>query len=169
MQEYFRIGLIGKPHGIKGEVKVFPLTDDTNKFKRIKKVVIDGKAYTVSSAKIAADTVILALHEVTDRNFAETLRGKYVEISRSDEEPLGEFSFYVSDILGSRVLTDDGAKLGEVLSVTPAKTDVFTVLCDNGKKLSFPFLKDLLSSFDAESKTLVLHKKRLSEVALYED
>ena len=169
MQENFRIGLIVKPHGVKGEVKVISLTDDSEKFRRIKRVMIDGRNYGITSVKTSNDAVYLSFDGIADRNAAEFLRGKYIEINRADEEPLEEFSYYVSDMLSSVIVLTDGETLGKIIDVTSAKTDVFTVKTDFGKTVRFPFLKSLIISFDAEKKILKLDAKRFSEVALYED
>ncbi|MBR5388224.1 MAG: 16S rRNA processing protein RimM [Clostridia bacterium] len=169
MREKLRIGLIVKPHGVRGEVKVYPLTDEPQKFSRLKKATVDGKEFALNSVKVGTDAVYVSFCGVPDRNAAELLRGKYVEMDRADDDPAEEFSYYVSDIVGSTVILDNGETVGKVTDVTSAKTDIFTVVTENGKTVRFPFLKSLIISFDEKEKVLKLFAARFKEVAFYED
>ena len=169
MNDFFKIGLIVKPQGIKGEVKVQPLTDDPARFLKLKSVIIDGENYRVLGVKVGAEAVIAALSGVTDRNAAELMRGKFMCVKREDAVELKENTFFIANIIGCALLTDDGEKKGVITDVTNAKTDIFTVRCEDGRILRFPFLKDLLVKADVENKTVTVKKSRLSEVGCYED
>ena len=169
MQEFLTVGVITKPQGIKGEVKVRPLTDDPARFKKIKEVFIDGKSVKLISARVANDAVLLLLDGIYDRNSAEFLRGKEIMIRRENAVELDPGTFFIVDILDCDVITDGGEFVGKVIDVTPAKTDIFTVLCKDGKLMRFPFLKDLIQSVDLEKKQITMYKKRLEEVSVYED
>ena len=169
MNDKLKIGLIGKPHGIKGEMRVTPLTDDPARFKRLKKVIIKDKIYGVSGARVAADAVYLSLSGVTDRNAAELLRGEFLLVERSDALPLEENSYFIADIIGCKIVTETGEFLGDVKEVTSAKTDYFTAINADGKTLRFPFLKDTLVKVDIPAKTITVKAKRFSEICVYED
>ncbi len=169
MEQFLKIGLIVKPQGIKGELKVQPLTDDINRFKNLKEVIIDGKNYRVASATIGGNTVFLSLFGISDRNVAETFRGKFLTVTRENALPLEEGRYFIVDIIGCSLFTDDGNHVGEVIDVFSSRTDVFTVKCTDGKIMRFPFLKDAVIKIDVENKTIIADKKRLSEVACYED
>lgn len=169
MQEFLTIGVITKPQGIKGEVKVRPLTDDPTRFKKLKEVIVDGKSVKVLSARVILDGVLLLLDGVFDRNGAELLRGKELKVKRQNAVDLKEDNYFIVDILGSKVITDENRTVGEVIDVTSAKTDIFTVKCIDGKIMRFPFLKTLLISVDVENKTILVSEKRLGEVSVYED
>ena len=169
MNEFFRIGVIVKPQGIKGEVKVMPLTDSTARFRALKEVLIDGTPHKILSAKIAPDSVILAISGIADRNTAEAFRGKYLVVPRSQAVELKDGEFFIADIIGCTLSTDDGETIGEIIDVTSAKTDYFTVKLISGKIMRFPFLKELLVSADMEKGEMVVKAKRLKEVACYED
>ena len=114
MQEKFKVGLIVKPQGVKGEVKVQPLTDDIYRFKKLKNVFIDGVSHKVIGVKIADGFCILSLFGVSDRNNAELFRGKFIEVVREDANELEEGRYFIADIIGCKVLFDDGKELGEV-------------------------------------------------------
>ena len=168
MEDTFKIGLITKPHGIKGELRVTPLTDDYARFKRLKNVIIDGKYYAVSDANIASDAVYLSLSGVTDRNAAESFRGKFLLVERKDAVPTDEFSYFISDVIGCSVVTESGKVLCRVTEVTSAKTDYFTAVTEKGETLRFPFLKDLLVKVDIAEKVIVVKEKRFGEICVYE-
>lgn len=168
MDEMLKIGVVVKPQGIKGELKVMPLTDDAQRFKKLKEVVIDGVCYRVTGAKIGADAVFLALDNVTDRNTAELFRGKSLCVHRKDAIVPKENSYFIVDIIGCKIVTDTGEEVGVVTDVTSAKTDIFTVDC-GGKIMRFPFLKDALVKVETENKLITVKEKRLKEIACYED
>lgn len=169
MQDLIRIGLIVKPQGIRGEVKVQPLTDDINRYKNLKEVIIDDKNYRVTSTVIGGGTVFLSLFGVSDRNTAETFRGKYIYVTRENAIPLEEGRYFIFDIIGCNVLTDSGEEIGQVTDVFSSRTDVFTVKCIDGRVLRFPFLKDLVTSVDVANKKIIVNGKRLLEVSCYEN
>ena len=168
MENTLKIGIIVKPQGIKGELKVMPLTDDINRFKNLKEVIIDDKNYRVLRAVIGGDAVIICLSGIADRNQAETFRGKFLRVTRENAIPLEEGRYFVVDIIGCSLFAEEEL-VGEVVEVTSARTDIFTVKTASGKIMRFPFLKDLIIKVDIESKTIVVKKKRLDEVSCYED
>lgn len=169
MEDTLKIGLITKPHGVKGEMKVTPLTDDILRFKRLKSVIIDGVSFKIASVKIATDAVYLSVIGVESRDSAESFRGKFLRVKREDAEPLEEFSYYIADIIGCRVVTDGGDEICMITEVTPAKTDIFTGKTKDGKTVRFPFLRDYLINVDTVNGTITVNGKRFSEVCLYED
>ena len=169
MENTLKIGLITKPHGVKGEMRITPLTDNPARFKRLKNVIIDGKVYGVSGAKIATDAVYLSLSGITDRNAAETFRGRFLCVNREDAEPLEENTYFIADIIGSSVITESGKYLCTVKDVISAKTDVFTGETEDGKTVRFPFLRDAIVSVDVAAKTIIVKEKRFGEISLYEN
>ena len=169
MQETLKIGLIVKPQGIRGEVKVQPLTDDINRFKKLKEVLIDGKNYRVSNVIIGGNTVFLSLSGITDRNVAETFRGKFLCVTRENAVELEEGRYFVVDIIGCDIVTEDGESVGKVTDVFSARTDIFTVECVDGRIMRFPYLNKVVKKVDVENSIITIEKDRLAEVACYED
>ena len=169
MQQNLKIGLIVKPQGIKGEVKVQPLTDDINRFKNLKEVIIDDKTYRVLKAVIGGDTVFLSLAGIPDRNTAETFRGKFLCVTRENALPLEEGRYFIVDIIGCNIVTEQGQTIGEVTDIFSARTDVFTVKCIDNRIMRFPFLNAVVKKVDIESKQITVIKERLDEVSCYED
>ncbi len=168
MLDTLTIGLITKPQGVKGELRVTPLTDDAKRFKSLKSVIIDDKTHTVTSAKVAGDFVILSILGVNDRNTAETFRAKQIKVKREDAVKRDKDSYFIVDIIGLSLVAD-GQIMGEIIDVTNAHTDIITVKCNNGKIMRFPFLKRVVEKVDIEGGTFNVFKNKLGEVACYED
>ncbi len=164
-----KVGLITKPQGIKGEVRVSPLTDDIKRFNNLKEVYIDGVKRKILRATISGGFVIIAISGVADRNAAELLRGKFMYVDRENAVELSPDTYFIADIEGCSVVSEDGERLGTIIEVTSAKTDVITVETTGGKIMRFPFLKDATVSVDVENKIFTVNKKRLTEIACYED
>lgn len=169
MVETLRIGLIVKPQGVKGELKIQPLTDDINRFRKLKSVIIDEKTYPVTKVTVGGGVVFLSILGVNDRDMAEAYRGKFICVDRENAVPLKKDNYFIVDILGCKIITDLGEEVGEVIDVSSSRTDVFTVKCKNDKIMRFPFLKDLLVSVDVACKKIIVKANRLSEVSCYED
>ena len=169
MLDKLKVGLIVKPQGIKGEVKIQPLTDDINRFKNLKEVIIDDKNYRVLKAVIGGGTVFLTISGINDRNTAETFRGKFLYVTRENAVPLEEGRYFIADIIGCELLNDKGEKLGEITDVTPNRVDVITVKKIDGKIMRFPFLNDLVVDVDIINQKMTVLAKRLAEVSVDED
>ncbi len=170
MQEKIVVGKILKSQGIKGEVKVLPITDDVARFKRLKTVFISGNEYKVESVRIDSSFAYVKLEGANDRNTADTLKDKEILIDRKDAVKLPEGSYFVVDLIGCTVLVED-EKIGTLTYVLDytGGANVYEVTLDSGKTLMFPALKKVLKTIDIESKTIVLDKASLDEVAVYED
>lgn len=169
MQQNLKIGLIVKPQGIRGEVKVQPLTDDINRFNNLKEVIIDEKTYRVLSVTIGGGVVFLSLSGICDRNTAETFRGKFLCVDREHAIPLEKGRYFIVDVLGCTVEYEDGVAVGEVIDLFSARTDIFTLKCDNGRIMRFPFLNDVVKNVDVLNRKITVDRKRLAEVSCYED
>lgn len=161
------VGIIVKPQGIKGELKVAPLTDDMNRFNKLKKVFIDGNELKLLNVRISNGELFIFLERVNTRNDAENFRNKEIYIAREDVV-LEEGRYLIEDIIGFKVVFEDGEVLGELTDVLQySGTDTYVV---NGKtEYMFPALDDVLISINPTKKTITLNKERFNEVAVYED
>ena len=172
--DYFRIGLFLRPHGIKGEAKLLPLTDDVRRFSKLKEAYIEtaeGRytAVTVLHANTASEnSIIVALDGYSTMDDAEKLRNKYLCVDRSHAVKLPAGAYFVRDIIGCRVVSTSGEELGTVEDVYETNAnDVYVVR--GRKKLSVPALKKLLVSVDTDNRLIVFDDQVLSEVGLFED
>ena len=172
MSDHFRIAQILRPHGIKGEVKVYPLTDDVSRFKRLREAYLErGGQYedvTVDGAKFVSDAVVLHIVGVNDPEAAEKLRGLYICVDREHAVKLPKDTYFVSDIIGCSVFSSEGESLGKVIDVLETNAnDVYVI--EGGKRLMVPALKKLLDEVDVLNKRIVFNAEVLSEVGLFED
>lgn len=166
MKDFFIIGEIIKPQGIKGEVKIKPHTDDVRHFLSLKEVYTDGVLQNVVKARVDDKYAYLIFTNCKDRNSAETLRNKLVSVERKNGRELKENNYFIADLIGCGVFTEDGDFLGNIADITKGNRDIITVNRPNGETLLFPFLKDLLVSVDVRNKKMAVDKKRLNEVGV---
>lgn len=159
------VATVLKPQGIRGELKVKPFLDSAEDLKKLKRLEIGGAEYAVLSVRAQGGFAYLALKGIADRNAAELLRGKDVEIDRADAPALPEGRYYIADLLGCTVFTERGEKIGEVTEVTPAKTDVYT-LSDGVKNITFAAADGVISDVDTAAKRITVNGKRFKEVSL---
>lgn len=160
MGEFFNIGKIINTHGIKGEVKVMPLTDYPERFELLKKVIVELKGiksiYTITSVKYFKQTVILKFSEVKDMDEAEKLKGAMLVIDRKDAVKLPKDSFYIDDIVGCEVFDEKRGSIGSVKEVLQTgSNDVYIVRgSDNYKEVLVPALKAVVKNIDIENKRI---------------
>lgn len=162
MEDRLRVGVITSPHGIHGEVKIFPTTDDPQRFKKLEKVIVDThkeqKEMEIGGIKFFKNLVIATLSGIEDRTQAEKYRSADILIEREDALPLGEDEYYICDILGFTVTNDDGTVLGTLEDVlTSCANDVYVVKRENGKEILIPSTKECVLSTDLNSKNIVVH------------
>ncbi len=165
---YITIGEIVKAQGVKGEVKIKPLTDDINRFKKLKQVIIRGLSYDIKSLRISGGIVFLLLGGVDNRNKAESLVGYEVQIDRIHAVDLPDDTYFIADMIGCDVFLTDGRLVGKVDYVYQnGAADVYSVKGE--KNVMFPFLNALIESVDTVNKRIVLKANEFEKVAVYED
>ncbi|MDE7329744.1 MAG: ribosome maturation factor RimM [Clostridia bacterium] len=165
MNDKLTVAVILKPQGIRGEVKVKALCNSAEDLLGLKRVFIGGEEYSVLGARGQGDFAYIALRGVFDRNAAELLRGKEIEALRADMPELPEGTYYIADLTGCAVVTSSGESIGEVISVTPAHTDIYTLSTPKGE-VSFAAAEGVIESVDTENKIITVNKKRFKEVSV---
>ena len=140
MEKYLRVGVITSPHGVRGEVKVYPTTDDVMRFKKLDKVILDlGRGETrelkIRQVKFFKNMVILKFDGVDTMNEVEGWRQKDLLITRDQAIPLEEDEFFITDLIGLNVVTDEGETLGTLTDVM--ETGANDVYCVNRREKSF--------------------------------
>ena len=162
MQEYFEVGQIVNTFGVKGFVKVNPFTDDMNRFDELKKVYIckknEMKEIEIEEVKYHKNMVLLKLKGINDMTEAEKLKGSYLKIHRKDAIPLPEGTYYIADLIGLKVYTDDGNLLGKVDDIyNNGSTDIYVVKDELGKQILLPGTKEVLKEINLEQEKIVVH------------
>ena len=165
MTDTLTVGVVLKPQGIRGELKVKPYTDTAEDFAAFRRVFLDGEEYKVLSVRRGGGAVFLGLRGVADRNAAELLRGKEVVIPRSEAPEPEEGRYYVADLLGCDIVTEGGKVLGKLKDVRQASTDVYT-LFDGSRDILFPVADGVVVAVDVENGTITVNEKRFYEVAV---
>lgn len=156
MLEYLIIGQLTSTHGVKGEIKVSPLTDDPQRFLKLKYVYIDKKGtlekYNVSGVKFLNNFVVLKFEGVDSIDAAEKLKGFYLKIDRANAVKLPKDSFFITDILGMLVYDENNMLLGKLLDVIhTGSNDVYIVKNDEGKEILIPALKSVVKEVSLEA------------------
>lgn len=162
MDEFFRIGVITKAHGLKGEVKVFPTTDDVARFKKLKKCFIKTKTGDIQvekkTCKFFKNMVILSFKEFEDINEIEKFRDCDLCVTREDAVPLEKDEYYISDVVGMDVVLEDGKKIGVLKDVMQTgANDVFVVELEDEysqKELLIPVIKECVNDFDYDNNSV---------------
>lgn len=163
--EKLTVATVLKPQGIRGELKVKALCDSAEDLKGLKRVFLDGVEYAVLSVRAQGEVGYLSLKGVFDRNAAELLRGKEIEAYRADMPTLPDGTYYIADLTDCEVETSGGEYIGKVVSVTPARTDIYTLETPKGQ-VSFAAAEGVIEEVDVENKKITVNKKRFKEVSV---
>ena len=162
MEEYFEIGQIVNTTGLKGVIKVKPFTDDITRFEILETVYIDIKGklveYKIEDVKYVKNMVLLKLEGIDDINEAEKFRNFYLKINRKDAAPLSENSYYIVDLIGCEVITEQGENLGIVDDIFPTgSNDVYVVKNELGKQILLPAIADVIKKVDIQNKQITVN------------
>ena len=162
MEDLLQIGVITTTHGVRGEVKVFPTTDDPMRFKKLKQVILDtGKEQIeleVAGARFFKNLVILKFKGIDNINDMEQYRQKSLYVTRENAVPLGENEYFIADLIGLKVVSDEGEELGELSDVLQTgANDVYVVSKENTPDLLIPAIRDCIKQVDIESGTMQVH------------
>lgn len=159
--DYFNIGKIVNTHGIRGEVKVIPLTDDPKRFELLEYVYIDNnkslEKYTIKNIKYFKNMVIIKFEELQDMTSAEKLKQSIVKIPRELAIPLEDDEYYVQDLIDIKVSTDDCEYLGTIKDIIfTGSNDVYVIETEDKKEILIPALKQCIKQIDMNSKTMIV-------------
>ena len=162
MTKYLEIGQIVNTFGVKGMVKVNPFTDDITRFDKLKKVYICKKAsmeeVEIEEVKYHKNMVLLKIKGINDMNQAEKCKGLYLKIHRKDAIKLPKDTYFIADLLGLEVYTDEGVLLGKVDDIyNTGSNDIYVVKDDLGKQILLPGTKEVLKEISLEKEKIVVH------------
>ncbi len=163
MDDMLRIGVVTTTHGIRGEVKVFPTTDDVNRFKKCDEVILITKegnlTLHVESAKFFKNIVILKFKEFNSINDVEKFRKCDLMVTRENALPLKEGQYYLCDVIGARVVEEEEGKIiGKVTDVIETgANNVFVIRTEEGKEVLFPVIPECIKKVDTEEGVVTAH------------
>lgn len=161
MNEYFEIGKIVNTVGVNGELKIYPTTDDAKRFGLLKTVsiMLNGALIekAVKNVRYHRNLVMLKLDGIDDMDAANALRGGVIIIDRANALPLAENEYYLRDLLGISVSTEDGGNLGVLRDVIfTGANDVYVIRCMDGKDLLIPAISDCILTVNIEEKYMIV-------------
>lgn len=162
MEDLLRIGVVTTTHGLRGEVKVFPTTDDVKRFDDCDEVILVTKqeklVLHVERVKYFKNIVIVKFKEFHDINEVERFRKCDIMVTREHAVPLEEGEYFICDIIGATVTEEDGTPVGTVKDVMETgANNVFVILTEDGREVLFPSIPDCIKKVDVEKKEVVAH------------
>ena len=162
MEDLLQVGIITSTHGVRGEVKVYPTTDDPRRFRRLKEVVLDtGKEkmnLEIEGVKFFKQFVILKFKGLDNINDIEKYRQKSLYVTRKNAVRLQRDEYFIADLNGVKVQEEDGKELGTVKDVIETgANDVYEVEMADGKSLLLPAIKQCILNVDVENGTMQVH------------
>lgn len=158
------IGRIGAPHGIRGEMRVIPLTDFPDRFEGLKTAMAGDELLHISQVRYHKKFVLLRFEEYPTREAAMRLTGRTLTVSREEAVPLAEGEFYTFDIIGLSVENIHGEAMGTVENVLrTGSNDVYAVRSSDGKETLIPALKRVVKNIDLANGRMVVDLSEASE------
>lgn len=160
MQKRFEVGQIVNTFGIKGEVKVTPFTDDINRFDSLEKVYVktkkEEKLYNIENVRYHKNMVLLKFENVNTMEDAEMLRNAFLEIDREEAIPLEEGTYFIADLIGLDVYTDEQEFLGKVEDIyNTGSNDIYVVKNELGKQILLPGIEEVIKEVKLDDRIIV--------------
>ncbi|MCL2592805.1 MAG: ribosome maturation factor RimM [Defluviitaleaceae bacterium] len=160
--DFFDIGTIINTHGIKGEVRVYPLTDEPERFKKLKqaRIFLRGQEffYDIESAKLHKQFVILKLKGIESIEDANKLRDGVIKIERKDAIELEEDEYFAKDLYNMLVVLENGEELGILTDIIiTGANDVYVVRSEGKKDILIPAIKQCILNVDVKNKKMTVH------------
>lgn len=162
MEQQLQVGIISSTHGVKGEVKVFPTTDDANRFKQLKEVILDtGKErllLEIEGVKFFKQFVILKFKDYDNINDIEKYKGKSLYVNREHAVKLKKDEYFVADLLGIKLIDEDENEVGTMTDyMETGANDVYTITMKDGRELLLPAIKQCILHVDIEQRVMQVH------------
>lgn len=161
-QQYFEIGQIVNHFGIKGMVKVNPFTDDISQFEEMETILVDKKGsikeIQIEEVKYSKNQVLLKLKGIDTVEDAEKYRNCYLKLPREKARKLPKNTYFIADLIGLEVYTEEGNLLGKVDDIyNTGASDIYVIKDELGKQILLPAIKDVIKQIDLEQEKIVVH------------
>ena len=162
MEDFFQVGIITATHGLKGEVKVYPTTDDVKRFKRLREVILDtGKeriGLEVESVKFFKQFAIVKFKGIDDISAVEKYRKASILVTRENAVRLKKDEYFIADLMGLKVRDESDAEIGVLRDVMETgANDVYVIDLTDGRELLLPAIKQCVLEVDPESGFMKIH------------
>ena len=162
MQDLFQIGVITNTHGVRGEVKVFPTTEDPKRFEMLKEISLYKNDKFIETLKIekvryVKQFVLLKFKGVDSINDVEKYKNYSIQVTRDEALPLENNEFYVQDLIGLEVFTEDNKKFGDIKDIIfTGSNDVYVIQTEE-KEVLVPAIKECILNIDLEKNVMIVH------------
>lgn len=162
MEKMLQVGVITSTHGVRGEVKVFPTTDDPARFKKLKKVILDTGRETlpleIQGVKFFKQFVILKFKGIDNINDIEKYRKCSLFVERIDAVPLDDDEYFIADMIGMEVVTEDGEIFGTLKDVMETgANDVYIIESIGHGEVLVPAIKECILDVDIKGQKMKIH------------
>ena len=162
MEDLLQVGAITQPHGLRGEVKVFPTTDDVKRFNKLKEVILDtGKekmTLEIEGVKFFKQFAIIKFKSFDSINDIERYRGKSLYVTRENAVKLKKDEYFIADLIDVEVYGEDDAHIGVLKNViTTGANDVYEIKLDDGRDLLLPAIKQCVLDVDIDGRRMKVH------------
>ena len=162
MRDFLQVGVITSPHGVHGEVKVYPTTDDASRFRDLKTAVLrdenNSEQHELKSVKFFKNMAIIHFSGIDDMDTARRYRNWEVLVSRDQAVPLGENEYYTADLIDMDVFTDQEEYLGKLTDILQTgANDVYVVNTERYGDVLIPAIRDCIIQVDVEQDRMLVH------------
>ncbi len=162
MEERLQVGVIASTHGVRGEVKVFPTTDDVRRFKKLKEVILDtgkeNRILEIEQVKFFKQFAILKFKGIDTLDEVEKYRQKSLYVTRENAVRLKKDEYFIADLIGLKVLDEAGEALGELEDVIETgANDVYQIKMNDGRQLLLPAIRQCVLEVNVEEGFMKIH------------
>ena len=162
MEDLLKVVVITTSHGVRGEVKVFPTTDDAERFLELEYVLLDTgrelRRLDIKNVRFFKNLVILKFDGIDNINDIEKYKGKDLWIPREEAQELGEDEYYIADLQGLNVVLEDGTEFGTLRDVMETgANDVYIIDSNEHGEVLLPAIKECILDVDLEKNTMTVH------------
>lgn len=165
MEDFFQVGIIISTHGLQGEVKVYPTTDDVKRFRKLKKVTLSMEktramdtVLEIESVKFFKQFAILKFRGIDCIEEAQKYRRASLLVPRSDAVRLRKDEYFIADLIGLRVRDEDGTEIGTLKDVIETgANDVYVIGLSDGREFLLPAIRQCVLEVDVEAGFIRIH------------
>ena len=162
MEDFFQVGIVTSPHGVRGEMKGFPTTDDARRFKRLKEVIADtGKeriTLEIEGVKFFKNLVIIKFRGIDSCDEAEKYRKTSLLVSRENAVRLSRDEYFIADLIGLTVQNEEGSEIGVLKDVMETgANDVYVIELHDGRELLLPAIRQCVLQVDVKAGFIRIH------------
>lgn len=162
MEKLLKVGVISSTHGLKGEVKVFPTTDDVKRFRQLKEVLLDAgdekPVLQIEQVKFFKQFVILKFKGIDDIEDVQKYKGKDLLVTRENAVELKKDEYFIADLIGVSVISDDNSLRGILKDVIhTGANDVYVIDLEDGRQLLLPAIKECVLMVDLDENIMKIH------------